>query len=411
MTEPRGWTDDRLERELGAWFRARQAPPAPATLRAFAAEVASRSRAKPLAGRRSIAWRGGPASRLAVAATIVAAIVVTGSLLLVAGQRGPAGPTSSPPGSLSTPSPLGSSGPTSTSPAPTGSPSTAPSEPTAAEVPACDPPALTAVAGRSGETGVVQISVLFTNGGGQPCSLPGVPAQVALLRSNGRALDLQTEPPLGDPAARVVLRPGVENDAGLIAYWANWCAKDPGPLDVRVTFTAGGGSVETRLVGPLVARCDAPTAPSSIRIDSISAATGQTEPWWVWPPGGGVTMCGVVARYRIDGGPPVSLGNCAGMLLTTPTRVMVHVGQEVDLHMTTDLPVGASPPVPRYPLPPSPDDAVLQRFAVEDAGATGSYRAVAPGEVVLTTSGLCTDLKAGRQAYGACPVLDVTVTP
>lgn len=154
-------------------------------------------------------------------------------------------------------------------PAPPASPPS-PSATAQAEVPACDPHNLTAVAGREGEAGVVRISIGFTNQGASPCSLPGVPAKVTLVRSNGKALALQSEPSLGDPASRVVLRPGVVNNAWLTAYWMNWCGKDPGALDVRVTFTAGGDSVETSLAGPLVARCDAPNAPSSIQIDSIT---------------------------------------------------------------------------------------------------------------------------------------------
>ena len=158
-------------------------------------------------------------------------------------------------------------------------------------------------------------------------------------------------------------------------------------------------------------RCDAPNTRSSIQIDSISAETGQAATWWVWAPGGGKTACGVAALYRIDDGQPVLIGNCAAMLFTSPTDVRVHVGQEIDLHMTTEMPVGASPPVPVYPLPASPDDAVLRLIAQEDGVSTGRSPAVAPGDVVLTTSGLCTDDRTMQQTSGACPVLHVTVTP
>jgi hypothetical protein len=157
-----------------------------------------------------------------------------------------------------------------TGPSLTPSPSPPLSTPSAIDAPACDPRSLTAVAGRQGETGVVNISVGFTNHGTEPCSLPEVPAAVTLLPAKGNALALQSEPPLGDPAGRVLLRPGVENGGWLIAYWMNWCGKDPGQLDVRVAFTEGGTGVEALLVGPLVPRCDAPKAPSSIQIDSIS---------------------------------------------------------------------------------------------------------------------------------------------
>lgn len=99
------------------------------------------------------------------------------------------------------------------------------------------------------------------------------------------------------------------------------------------------------------------------------------------------------------------------MLFTNPYDVTVRVGQEIDLHITTDAPTGASPGPPIYRLPGSPDDTVLRLIAQEDDGATGLYRAVASGDVVLTTAGYCLDNRTDEQSYGACPLLHVTVTP
>lgn len=142
---------------------------------------------------------------------------------------------------------------------------------------------------------------------------------------------------------------------------------------------------------------------------ATSGAPGQTGTWWAWPPG--VTTCGTPALYRIDGGQPVRTGDCAGMLFATPARVEVRVGQEIDLHTTTDTPDGTGVATPFYSLPSSPNDAILRAVARNDNGATVRFMAVAPGDVVLVTTGLCFDPASGRQTQGPCPVVDVTVTP
>jgi hypothetical protein len=79
--------------------------------------------------------------------------------------------------------------------------------------------------------------------------------------------------------------------------------------------------------------------------------------------------------------------------------------------MLTCAPVGPSPVVPIYPLPPSPDDAVVWLIPQDDNGATGRYVAVAPGELVLVTTGSCLDTQSDQESNGAGPVIRVTITP
>jgi hypothetical protein len=145
-----------------------------------------------------------------------------------------------------------------------------PSTPTAtgADLPPCPGEDLVIHAGRDGETGVVHVGVGITNNGTEACTLPGVPSQVELLAST-KALPLRLEPALGDPAGRILVRPGVADDANLIFYWMNWCGQPPGPLRVSITFDPGSGQVIGDLEGPLLPRCDAPGQPSSIQIDSV----------------------------------------------------------------------------------------------------------------------------------------------
>jgi hypothetical protein len=154
----------------------------------------------------------------------------------------------------------------------------------------------------------------------------------------------------------------------------------------------------------------APSASTDQQTGSpTSGAPGRAAAWWAWP--AGATTCGAPALYRIGGGQPVRIGNCAAMLLMTPAPVEVRVGQEIDLHMTTGTPDAPGLAASLYPLPASPNDAILHAVAQADDGATGRFMAIAPGDVVLATTGLCTDPESGRQTNGACPVLAVTVTP
>ncbi len=96
MSDRHDQADDPIESELRSWFTSRGTPAAPSTLRTFADQVGSGARpTAPLRGL-AVGWRQPPGSRLAALAASVAVAVLVGGLLLVAGQRGPAAPTSSP---------------------------------------------------------------------------------------------------------------------------------------------------------------------------------------------------------------------------------------------------------------------------------------------------------------------------
>ena len=135
-------------------------------------------------------------------------------------------------------------------------------------------------------------------------------------------------------------------------------------------------------------------------------ASSTAAPWWASgiPP----TTCAWPAVYRTAAVTREGLGGCAGVLLDPPAAVGLRVGEELDLHMTTGAALGSLPPAPEYPLPTSPDAAVLRLVATTDGGATGVYRAVAPGTVTLTSSGFCIH-KSGQETAGVCPLLAVTV--
>jgi photosystem II stability/assembly factor-like uncharacterized protein len=115
MSERRDQADDPIEAELRSWFRSRGTPAVPSTLRTIADQVGSGTGpTAPLRGL-AVGWRQPQGSRLAALAASVAVVVLVGGLLLVAGQRGPAEPTSSP----------GTSQTVVASSQPTGSPPTA----------------------------------------------------------------------------------------------------------------------------------------------------------------------------------------------------------------------------------------------------------------------------------------------
>jgi hypothetical protein len=119
MTDKRDQVDDPIESELRTWFKATRTPPAPPTLRAFAAHVAPGARPTTPVRRFAIGWRQAPGNRLAAAATAIAILIFAAGLLVVSGQHevaspsplpsasaGPSGPASIGP-SIGTPSKLG----------------------------------------------------------------------------------------------------------------------------------------------------------------------------------------------------------------------------------------------------------------------------------------------------------------
>ena len=112
MSDRRDQVDDPIESELRSWFKSQGTPAAPPTLRTFADQVGSGARpTAPLRGL-AVGWRQPQGSRLAAVAASIAVVVLAGGLLLIAGQRGPAAPASSPGTSLAA---VGSSQPTATS--------------------------------------------------------------------------------------------------------------------------------------------------------------------------------------------------------------------------------------------------------------------------------------------------------
>lgn len=164
-----------------------------------------------------------------------------------------------------------------------------------------------------------------------------------------------------------------------------------------------------RFAGRQAVRIAATLGAACVLILAVAAshsAPGTTSPWWAsgTPP----TTCAWPAVYRTATVTRGGLGGCAGVLLDPPAQVRLRAGEELDLHMTTGASQGSLPPAPEYPLPSSPDAAVLWLVSVTDEGATGVYRAVAPGTAVLTSSGFCIH-SSGQETEGECPLLAVTV--
>ena len=91
------------------------------------------------------------------------------------------------------------------------------------------------------------------------------------------------------------------------------------------------------------------------------------------------------------------------------------VGQQIDVHMIEE---GAGPRGnqwgPAIPLPASSRPSVLVRSAVSQDRATGSYRAVRPGQAVLASPRtFCLHARdhLDQETTGGCPVIEVTVVP
>ena len=141
-------------------------------------------------------------------------------------------------------------------------------------------------------------------------------------------------------------------------------------------------------------------------INPQAQGSSESSSWW----SSGLTFCGVPTKYRVNLGPPIAVGDCAELLLDPAAAVTIHVGDELDLHVTTSASEVSPSQKPIYPTPTTTASTVLRLLAVMDAGATVTYRAIMPGTALLTTSGLCLHVPDDDETKGSCPVLLVTVS-
>jgi hypothetical protein len=106
------------------------------------------------------------------------------------------------------------------------------------------------------------------------------------------------------------------------------------------------------------------------------------------------------------------LGNCAANFVTPAVKVTVHVGQDIDVHMTEES-TGYTGThfVPIFPLPYSSQPSVVARTTISTDKATGTFTARHPGHATLFTTADCLAARSQQQTRGKCPALDITVLP
>lgn len=138
-------------------------------------------------------------------------------------------------------------------------------------------------------------------------------------------------------------------------------------------------------------------------------ATPGGRPWWSQS-----GACAPPALVRVDGH-VMGVGDCAGALTIHADKVTLDVGQLIDVHMLEE---GTGPSgnrvVPIFPLPRSSRASVVTPIAISADRATGTYRAVHPGQAALmsrTRACLVSHHRKSRKATGSCPVVEITVVP
>src|SRR6476661_6587587 len=114
---------------------------------------------------------------------------------------------------------------------------------------------------------------------------------------------------------------------------------------------------------------------------------------------------------RVDG-QVMPVGSCGANFVTPAAKVTVHVGQDIDVHMTEES-TGYSGThfVPVFPLPYSSRPSVVARTTISTDKATGTFTARRPGHATLFTTAYCLDSTSQRETHGKCSALDITVLP
>jgi hypothetical protein len=107
----------------------------------------------------------------------------------------------------------------------------------------------------------------------------------------------------------------------------------------------------------------------------------------------------------------MSLGYCGVLFVIPPPTVTMHVGQELDFHVTQEPSSSGTGLVPIYPLPHSFPAWLLTRVNVSTDGSTARYRAMRPGraELIIGWPPKAHCLVNKRATNPRCPILEVTV--
>jgi hypothetical protein len=141
----------------------------------------------------------------------------------------------------------------------------------------------------------------------------------------------------------------------------------------------------------------------ALALGFLLLATGchHAPHWWAL---GHETACGPEMAIRIDG-QVTFIGNCAGQLVIPAKQVIVHVGDEFDVHVTQEQ---SGEPVLALPKPTS---TVLRLVRTDNSNAVETFRAIAPGKsgLISKTDAPCQLLRNGRDRPGPCVAVDVHV--
>jgi hypothetical protein len=142
-------------------------------------------------------------------------------------------------------------------------------------------------------------------------------------------------------------------------------------------------------------------ASTLLLVSCKATSTNATHPWWYE-----TGVCSEAFHVRAEGNVSAA-GDCAGLLSPLPAIVRVHLGGEIDIHITRDE-SGTLLVPPTFRLSRS---GVVVRTK-PGLGADVSYRAQRIGHTVLiTTPKACWYRTAGQFVHpSVCPALRVIVT-
>jgi len=132
-----------------------------------------------------------------------------------------------------------------------------------------------------------EVPLIVTNISGRPCSVDGVPL-VTIRAADGTDLGLRQVPsqqfslePAFRPVTAMTLAPRTGTARTTLYWYLPWCAPDPNPVTVTITFPADGAVITVTPAGgwrPPPCRGADQGRPGLVSADQLLAATGAGPP-------------------------------------------------------------------------------------------------------------------------------------